>query len=207
MAQPRLRHSEKFRTYQRQAIEMVRRYRNNYSDLPNVEHPTSGAALVCHPTGTGKTVVIAGLAHAAPEIGSVLVLTTREAVRDQLSRELAGDLFIDASKFGLGINIRLAKVVYVVEEGRALLGEVGDLHGSSCKPYGADLRAFSKRQFDRLVDKPKQRFLDELATGRSIVLMTVQMLVSLERETHAAFAAFANISTSCCSTRDTTNQQ
>jgi hypothetical protein len=141
MAQPRLRHSEKFRTYQRQAIEMVRRYRKNYSDLPNVEHPTSGATLVCHPTGPGKTVVIAGLAHASPEIGNVLVLTTREAVRDQLSRELAGDLFIDASKFGLGINIRLAKVVYVVEEGRALLGEVGDLHGSSYKPYGADLRA------------------------------------------------------------------
>lgn len=76
---PALRHAGKYRDYQRRAAMMVRRYRQAY-----LARATTGAALVCHPTGTGKTAVIAALAQASPEIGSVIVLTTREAIRDQL---------------------------------------------------------------------------------------------------------------------------
>src|SRR5260370_29628164 len=161
---------------------MVRRYRGRFESLAAADRGSFGAALVCHPTGTGKTAVIAGLAHACPEIGNVLILTTREAVRDQLSRELAGDLFIDPSKFGLGRTIRLAKVTYVVEEGRGLLGSTDHLHASSCDPYADELQEFAKKQFGRSVNQPCGTFLEELRAKRSIILMTVQMLVSLDRE-------------------------
>ncbi len=185
---PRLRHSEKFRAYQRDAIDMVRSYRDDFPSRVGPEG--AGAALVYHPTGTGKTVVVAGLAHAAPEIGNVLILTTREAIRDQLARELAGNLFLDAEKFALGRRIRLAKVTYVIAESRLLEGATEALHDETGRPFTDELRNFARAQFDRLIEGPGERFLDELARNRSIVIMTVQMLVGLQRDNRSIYEEF-----------------
>lgn len=184
-----LRYKEKFRDYQRDAINMVRRYRGRFPAGSKMDDPRSGAALVYHPTGTGKTVVIAGLAHAAPEVGNVLILTTREAIRDQLARELGGNLFLDSDKFNLGSQIRLAKSIYVAVEGKSLEGPTAELHARTCKLFTPELREFAVRQFNRLVDQPTQTFLKELTHGQSIVIMTVQMLVGLRRESRGAYNA------------------
>src|SRR5260370_15960065 len=95
---PELRYSKQFRQYQRSAIQKGRRYRRAFHDMVSAGKSAPGAFLVCHPTGTGKTAVIAGLSQASPEIGNVLVLTTREAIRDQLTREIGGNIFIELEK-------------------------------------------------------------------------------------------------------------
>src|SRR5262245_45584890 len=77
-ALPKLRYFQKFRPYQAAAIDMARRYRQQFYAPDTSQTAALGAALVCHPTGTGKTAVIAGLAQCAPEIGNVLILTTRQ---------------------------------------------------------------------------------------------------------------------------------
>ena len=159
-------------------LDMVRRYRIRFQ----ANGSSAGASLVYHPTGTGKTAVIAGLAHGAPEIGNVLVLSTREAIRDQLARELSGNLFIDSEKFDLGEQIRLAKSTYVVAESQMLKESTAKLHEDTRKLFTAELDDFATKQFARLIDRPTDPFVDELSRRRSIVIMTVQMLVSLERE-------------------------
>lgn len=186
---PQLRYRNKFRVYQRQAIDMVRRYRTKYYATAGQTDQQAGAALVCHPTGTGKTAVIAGLAQAAPEIGNVLILTTREAIRDQLSRELSGNIFIESTKFNLGTNIRLAKSTYVVSESRMLDGQTRDLHQATCKLFTPELFEFATKQFRRLVEEPTEAFAIELQRKRSIIVMTVQMLVGLAREHGTAYKA------------------
>jgi hypothetical protein len=103
---------------------------------------TPGAFLVCHPTGTGKTAVIAGLSQASPEIGNVLALTTREAIRDQLTREIRGNIFIEQEKFDLGPKIWLAKNTYVVSESRIFEGIAQELQEATAKLFAPDLREF-----------------------------------------------------------------
>lgn len=177
---PNLRYSEKFRHYQHEAIREVRKYRADFSKAAE-KNPAYGAFLVCHPTATGKTAVIAGLAQACPEIGNVLILTTREAVRDQLVRELSGNIFIESEKFALGPNIRLSKNTYVVDESRRLDGQTSDLYRATLKLLNTeDLRAFYEKQFERIITAPDDDFLSELAENRSIVVMTVQMLIGLD---------------------------
>jgi superfamily II DNA or RNA helicase len=175
-----LRYRDKFRSYQLDAITMVRKYRRGvYDDAMRSGPP--GAALVCHPTGTGKTAVIAGLAMCAPEIGNVLVLTTREAIRDQLVRELSGNLFIEAEKFGLSATIRLPKICYSVADSNDL-ASVETLFINGCDSFDGPLKAFAQRQFDRIIGTHRHRDLStELAEGRSVVVMTVQMLLELQR--------------------------
>ncbi|WP_368508666.1 DEAD/DEAH box helicase family protein [Bradyrhizobium lupini] len=135
---------------------------------------------MCHPTGTGKTAVIAGLSQASPEIGNVLVLTTREAIRDQLTREISGNIFIEEDKVNLGPKIRLAKNTYVVNESRILEGQVQELHEATIRHFSPKLKDFSARQFDRLVEDPGNIVFGELSKNRSIMLMTVQMLIGLD---------------------------
>jgi superfamily II DNA or RNA helicase len=127
-----------------------------------------GAFLVCHPTGTGKTAIIAGLSQASPEIGNVLVLTTREAIRDQLTREIGGNIFIEQEKFNLGPKIRLAKNTYVVTESRILEGMAQGLQDATSKLFAPDLQDFTTRQFERLVDDPNRTVFNELSENRSI---------------------------------------
>lgn len=176
-----LEYGEKFREYQATAIAMAREYRLNVAPS-TARDEAAGAALVCHPTGTGKTAVIAGLAHCAPEIGSVLVLTTRQAVRDQLVRELGGNLFIDESKFNLGAGISLRKMCYAVTQSRDL-DSAELLFTATKKLLPEELSAFADAQFGRLVGARKKHPLArELARGNTILVMTVQMLVELQRE-------------------------
>jgi superfamily II DNA or RNA helicase len=177
---PELRYSKQFRQYQRSAIQKARRYRRAFRDMVSAGKSAPGAFLVCHPTGTGKTAVIAGLSQASPEIGNVLVLTTREAIRDQLTREIGGSIFIEHEKFNLGPKIRLAKNTYVVTESRILEGMAQELHEATSKLFAPDLQEFSTRQFERLVDDPKRTVFNELSENRSIILMTVQMLIGLD---------------------------
>ena len=177
---PELRYSKEFRQYQRAAIQKARRYRRAFYDSVSNGVPAPGAFLVCHPTGTGKTAVIAGLSQASPEIGNVLVLTTREAIRDQLTREISGNIFIEEEKFNLSSKIRLAKNTYVVSESRLLEGSAQELHEATTKLFASDLEEFSARQFERLIDDPQKTVFTELNQKRSIVLMTVQMLIGLD---------------------------
>jgi hypothetical protein len=163
---------------------MARTYRNAFRATA-VGGDRPGAALVCHPTGTGKTAVIAGLAHGAPEIGNVLILTTREAVRDQLARELSGNLFIEPQKFGLGDRIRLAKATYVVTESQLLNGPVARLYDATSKLLPESLRGFAQRQFAAVTGSGIDPVEEELKANRSIVLMTVQMLVGLAQDDRA----------------------
>jgi hypothetical protein len=175
-AHPRLKYATKFRDYQKSAIRIVRRYRDDFL-LGGVR----GAALVCHPTGTGKTAVIAGLALCCPEIGSVVVLTTREAVRDQLVRELSGNLFLDSEKFGLGAGTELSKAVFLLDEGANLAGSAANLHAKTRRILvSEELIQYSSRQFDRLVTDPAAPAMSVLAAGRAVLIMTVQMLGSLK---------------------------
>lgn len=175
-----LEYGDKFRDYQAAAIAMAREYRRNV--YTSGARDDAGAALVCHPTGTGKTAVIAGLAQCAPEIDSVLVLTTREAIRDQLVRELSGNLFIDELKFNLGTGISLRKMCYAVTQSRDL-DCAQSLLTATKKVLPKELAAFVDTQFDRLVSTGKQHPLGkELARGTTILVMTVQMLVELQRE-------------------------
>lgn len=187
-----LRYSEKFRAYQRKAISMARAYIRLFPNAASAPREL-GAALVYHPTGTGKTAVIAGLAHASPEIGNVLILTTREAIRDQLARELSGNLFLEKEKFNLGSQIRLSKSTYILGERRMLLGPTAELHEETCKHFTSELRDFAEKQFKRVVDNPAASFLDELGSNRSILVMTVQMLVGLQRQDQITYAKLKDL--------------
>lgn len=172
-----LRYRTKFRSYQADAIAMVRRYRRDFRDegRQNLD-----AALVCHPTGTGKTAVLAGLTHAAPEIGNVLVLTTREAIRDQLVRELSGEIFVGSNKFALGERTRLSKICFGVTESRLLLGSVAQLYAATtkCLPND-DIRQFYDAQYRRLAPQNNIDVLSYLTEGQAVLVLTVQMLVRL----------------------------
>lgn len=175
-AHPRLKYATHFRDYQKSAIRTVRRYRDNF-----LLGAVRGAALVCHPTGTGKTAVIAGLALGCQEIGSVVVLTTREAVRDQLVRELSGNLFLDPEKFGLGPGTELSKAVFLLDEGVNLAGSAANLHAKTRRILTSEEQVrFSSRQFDRLVPDSGAPAMSVFAAGRAVLIMTVQMLGSLK---------------------------
>lgn len=190
---PKLLYGSCFRPYQAEAIEMVRRYRTEF-DPRSFDDGAAPAALVYHPTGTGKTIVIAGIAQAAPEVGNVLILTTREAIRDQLVRELAGAIFIDPVKFGLGVETQLQKVCYSLSASDLLTKPSSTLLTSSLKAMPSEeLCDFAKRQFDRLVDDPTVAVLDALPSQRSILVMTVQMLVRLQSAQGALGGAYATM--------------
>jgi type I site-specific restriction-modification system R (restriction) subunit len=66
----------------------MRAYISGYQD-----GDVRGSALVHMPTGSGKTGVIAALARCIPEVSSVLVLTPRIALREQLLRDIRERFF------------------------------------------------------------------------------------------------------------------
>ncbi|MHB8816439.1 MAG: DEAD/DEAH box helicase [Steroidobacteraceae bacterium] len=169
--------AHKFRDYQRAAIRMARRYGIAFKD-----GQTHGAALVCHPTGTGKTAVIAALAQCCPEIGSVLVLTTREAVRDQLVRELAGDIFLNREKFGCGARLELPKCVLAFRSLTDAFDEAASVHRSTLRLIPKANREFADRTFARTVAKAADTLMSVFSQGKSVLVMTVQMLALLARE-------------------------
>jgi hypothetical protein len=68
---------------QREALQKVQEYLEAFE-----QNKTSGSCLVNMPTGTGKTAIIAILSRNVPELGHVLVLSPRVALREQLYREI-----------------------------------------------------------------------------------------------------------------------
>lgn len=177
----KLRYRERFRPYQMAAVTMARRYRQDFYAVPAEERALLGAALVCHPTGTGKTAVIAGLAQCAPEVRNVLVLTTRDPIRDQLVREVGANLFINPGKFDLGLDIRLPKMCYAVRKS-ADLSSMGALYRSTRTILSDELATFVDRQSGRLAQHPPETDLGKiLSETDSVLVMTVQMLVELQR--------------------------
>lgn len=186
-----LRYRASFRERQRTAIAMARRYRRAVQAGKDAgEAQVRGAALVCHPTGTGKTAVIAGLAHCAPEIGSVLILTTREAIRDQLVREVSGNIFIAESKFNLGTNIQLRKVCYAVTRGQDL-ENVALLRRATSRLLTGEVAAFANADSTASSPMIATMNLESNWRQRSILVMTVQMLVGLRRHHARRTAATA----------------
>ena len=89
--------------HQKKAINEVLRYLTAYR-----RHQTMGSALVHMPTGSGKTGVMAVLARYAPQVGSVLVLSPRIGLRDQLRRDIEARFF---TNFGLDPRSLPKKVV------------------------------------------------------------------------------------------------
>jgi len=90
--------------HQRKAIETIQHYLTAVN-----QNASAGAALVHMPTGTGKSGVIATASHLIENIGCVLVLCPRIALRDQLFKEINGRFFKK-----LGLHIILPKRVYNV---------------------------------------------------------------------------------------------
>lgn len=188
---PALKHAGKYRGYQRRAATMVRRYRQAY-----LARATTGAALVCHPTGTGKTAVIAALAQASPEIGSVIVLTTREAIRDQLVRELSGNLFIDPDKFNLSNRIDLPKATFVINYGPDIPAPNADAKRSTLNLFSERLAAFAAKQHLHHAPDQNTPLLSLFRQGRVILVMTVQMLDSIhahDSDTYAEMSRHADL--------------
>jgi hypothetical protein len=92
--------------HQRKAIDCIRKYLTAAQTNPDL-----GSALVHMPTGTGKTGVIACASHFLSAVGSVLILSPRIALRDQLAGEVAGRFFTK-----LGLTNRLPKTVHNIKD-------------------------------------------------------------------------------------------
>jgi len=73
---------------QQEAIEKMCEYIDAYH-----KKKTSKSALVHMPTGSGKTGVMAVLSRCVHDINSVLVVTNRIAIREQLTRHIKGEFF------------------------------------------------------------------------------------------------------------------
>lgn len=116
----------------------------------------SPSALVQMPTGTGKTAVIATLARISKGVGPVLVLSARQAIREQLADEVGGEFF---QKVGLDPS-KLPK--RVVEVPRAALpakldGVVVVMTIQLLTRYFAH----DRDKFDRLLNAVQLLILDE----------------------------------------------
>lgn len=86
--------------HQKGAVDCIRKY------LAAAKNTTGlGSALIHMPTGTGKTGVIACASHFLANVGSVLVLSPRVALRDQLAKEISGRFFEK-----LGLTNKLPKI-------------------------------------------------------------------------------------------------
>lgn len=177
LRRPPLRYRKKFREYQFEAIQVARKYRLKFRENPSV-----GSALICHPTGTGKTAVIAGLALASPEIKTTLVLATREAIRDQLVQELSGNLFINTEKFSLSSRIRFPKTVLAIREAREISMLASDVHNRTRGLLSEKIGTFAARQYASLNVPESSSVLDLTRGGKVVLVMTVQMLGRLQKK-------------------------
>jgi hypothetical protein len=83
--------------HQEKAVSCIRKYLTAARTAPGL-----GSALIHMPTGTGKTGVIACASHFLSGLGSVLILSPRIALRDQLAAEVEGRFF---TKLGLTTNV------------------------------------------------------------------------------------------------------
>ena len=171
----KLRHSDKFRDYQSETLDKLRAYREAY-----LTNETNGAALVCHPTGTGKTVVIAGYSQCLSEVGTCLILTTRTAIRDQLARELGGNLYLDPDKFALAAINMPEKPVYLIKAGADLRASAGGIQRRAINLVPDTLR-------NELILRTKptegsgDSVLDWLENNSGVLIMTVSLLQTLKR--------------------------
>lgn len=95
----------KLRKPQKEAFDKMLLYSKDYK-----AGKTHKAALVQMPTGSGKTGVIACLAHYNPYVNNVLIISPRIALRNQLMREVGGVFFK-----GRGFKNRLTKVIYTAD--------------------------------------------------------------------------------------------
>lgn len=171
---PRLKLNDKFRPYQREAIKLVRNYRRKH-----LADETSGCALICHPTGTGKTAVIAGVAQASAEIGSVLVLCTRQAIRDQLGRELSGNLFLNKEKFNANPAQLPKKPVLAVKSTDELDKSCRSLQKSTLRGVNDQI---AEQVLEQIPTSATQKPLKLDKNDPIVIIMTVQLLASLKRE-------------------------
>lgn len=189
----KLRYADRFRPYQTDAINTCRRYRQEFQTAGSENDPIA-AALVYHPTGTGKTAVIAGLAHASPEIGNVLILTTREAIRDQLTRELSGGIFLESNKFGLSERIKLPKLCFALTSAALLNRSAEEAFAETARHLpNHRLSAFARRNFERLAPRPNETLLTHLTAGNSVMVTTVQLLVWLHSDEEQPSRLYASL--------------
>lgn len=84
---------------QKEALQATLEYCDYFDNLPlKMERPSM---IVCMPTGSGKTAVIGTLARCIPAFNTVVVVSPRVSITDQLYREISGKLF---QKLGVDPN-------------------------------------------------------------------------------------------------------
>lgn len=96
-----------FRDYQLNAITKMKSYIDAYKT-----GSARGSGLVAMPTGSGKTIVIAGLAACIKDIKCVLVLSPRRPIVNQLYNEISDEIFNVKFK---GLVVKPKKPVYDIE--------------------------------------------------------------------------------------------
>ncbi|MFY0712772.1 DEAD/DEAH box helicase family protein [Seonamhaeicola sp. NFXS20] len=77
-----------FRDYQLSAVKKMKTYIDSFK-----AKETEGSALVAMPTGSGKTIVIAGLAACLKDVKGVLILSPRRPIVNQLFNEISNEIF------------------------------------------------------------------------------------------------------------------
>ena len=103
---PTLEHNELW-SHQKSAITTIRNYFGKYK-----KDSTIGSALVNMPTGSGKSGVMACVAHFLSKGTSALVLSPRITIRDQLAAEIEGRFFHQR-----GLTGSLPKSVHNINRG------------------------------------------------------------------------------------------
>jgi superfamily II DNA or RNA helicase len=94
--------------HQRKAIETLEKYIKDFNDGKTTKY-----SLISIPTGTGKTGIIAGISQLMDNIGSVLVIAPRIALRDQLHLNIKETFF---TQFKIDVN-QLPKKVLNSDDG------------------------------------------------------------------------------------------
>ena len=77
-----------FRNYQLNAIKKMKSYIDSYKT-----GTAKGSGLVAMPTGSGKTIVIAGISACIKDIKCVLILSPRRPIVNQLHDEISNKIF------------------------------------------------------------------------------------------------------------------
>src|SRR5262249_45679985 len=121
--------------------------------------PIDKACILCLPTGSGKTVIMGALARRTRSIGSVLILSPRVSVAEQLFSEIGGEVY---EKLGLD-RTEVPKEVQHLKGGRRMPNRRGGGHRvfvSTIQKIDR-MRAWDLEAFNRLVSAIDLLIFDE----------------------------------------------
>jgi superfamily II DNA or RNA helicase len=167
--------------HQKSARATIATYLEQFDSLKG-----DGCAVICHPTGSGKTFIIAGVAQFPPASemsrpGGCLIVSPRSAIRDQLVVELGSGIFVD--KLGLPETAEVPKTVFCLGSLKHLNESAADnLNRALRRLVPARLERFQRSQNQRILSDENEQLLDTYSAGRGIAICTIQWLERLRRE-------------------------